>query len=229
MNNQENLKKKAAEKAVEYIKSGMILGLGTGSTFKYVLEMLADKLKSGALKDIIGIPSSNRTLELATSLHIPCGTLAQYPKIDLTIDGADEVDKHLNVIKGGGGAHLHEKIVVQASKKFIVIVDKSKLSTYLGEKWPVPVEVIQDAATSESEFLKSLGAEVQYRKNDDGTYFITDEGNFIIDANFGVIKNPKKLAKKLNNRAGIVEHGLFIGLTDLVISATEDKIEIIKK
>ena len=229
MENKENLKRKAAERAVEYIESGMILGLGTGSTSKYVLEILSEKLKSGELENIIGIPTSNRTLDLAKRLNIPCGTLADYPNIDLTIDGADEIDKKLNVIKGGGGAHLHEKIIVQASKFFIVIVDKSKLSQYLGEKWPVPVEVIQKAAVCEIEYLKSIGAEVKFREIDNLRRYITDEGNYILDADFGIIKNPKKLAKKLNKRAGIVEHGLFVGLTDLVIAASENEIELLNK
>ncbi len=221
MDSQELLKQNAAEKAVEFIESGMILGLGTGSTFKYVLDILAHKVDSKEITNIIGIPTSENTRTLAEKLNIPCGKLSDYPIIDLTIDGADEVDSKLNVIKGGGGAHLREKIIAQATKKYIVIVDESKLSINLGEKCPVPIEVIKVALKVESKYLQSAGAKVMLRKKDDGELFITDEDNYIIDANFGVIKNPKKLAKQLNKRAGIAEHGLFVDIVDQVIVASD--------
>lgn len=225
MDSQELLKQKAAEKAVEFIESGMILGLGTGSTFKYVLDILAHKVDSKEITNIIGIPTSENTRTLAEKLNIPCGKLSDYPIIDLTIDGADEVDNKLNLIKGGGGALLREKIIAQASKKYIIIVDESKLSNYLGEKWSVPIEVIKIALEVETKYLQSLGAEIILRKNDDAQPFITDEGNYILDTNFGVIKNPKKLAKKLEKRAGIAEHGLFIGMVDQVIVASDKGIK----
>jgi len=229
MDNKDKLKRKSAEKAVEFIKSGMILGFGTGSTFNHVLYMLAEKLKSGELKNIVGISSSEKTQKLASELNIPTSTLDNFSRLDLTIDGADEVDKKLNLIKGGGGAHLREKIIAQASKKYIIIVDESKMSQSLGEKWAVPIEVIKMANKVEMEFLESLGAVVKQRLNSDGTNFITDEGNYIIDANFGVIKNPKKLAKQLAKRAGIVEHGLFIKMANFVIVAKESEIEVLEK
>jgi ribose 5-phosphate isomerase A len=229
MNNQEILKRKSAEKAVEFVKSGMILGFGTGSTFNHVLYVLAEKLKSGELKNIVGIPSSEKTQKLASELNIPTSTLENFPKLDLTIDGADEVDKKLNLIKGGGGAHLREKIIAQASKKYIIIVDESKMSQSLGEKWAVPIEVIKMANKVEMEFLVSLGAVVTQRQNSDGTIFTTDEGNYILDAKFGVIYNPQKLAKQLAKRAGIVEHGLFVKMADFVIVAKESGIEVLKK
>lgn len=229
MNNQEILKRKSAEKAVEFVKSGMILGFGTGSTFNHVLYVLAEKLKSGELKNIVGIPSSEKTQKLASELNIPTSTLENFPKLDLTIDGADEVDKKLNLIKGGGGAHLREKIIAQASKKYIIIVDESKMSQSLGEKWAVPIEVIKMANKTEMEFLESLGAVVKQRQNSDGTNFVTDEGNYIFDAKFGVIYDPKKLAKQLAKRAGIVEHGLFVKMADFVIVAKENGIEVLKK
>jgi len=221
----ELLKRKAAEKAVEFIKSGMVLGFGTGSTFKHVLDILAEKLKSKEIKNIIGIPTSEKTKVLAEKLNIPCGKLSDHPTLDLTIDGADEVDNKLNLIKGGGGALLREKIIAQASKKYIIIVDESKLSNYLGEKWSVPIEVIKIALEVETKYLQSLGAEVILRKNENGKPFITDEGNYILDTNFGAIKNPKKLDKKLNKRAGIAEHGLFINIVDRVISASDNGIK----
>lgn len=225
----ELLKRKAAEKAVEFIQSDMVLGLGTGSTSKYVLDILADRLKMGKITNIIGIPTSENTQALAEKLGISCGKSSDYPIIDLTIDGADEVDSKLNAIKGGGGAHLREKIIAQATKKYIIIIDESKLSKNLGEKWAVPIEVIKVALEVETTYLQLLGADTAVRKNDDGQLFITDEGNYIIDANFGVIENPKKLAKRLNKRAGIVEHGLFIGMVDQVIVASDKGVRSLTK
>jgi len=229
MNTQEILKRKAAERAVEFVKSGMILGFGTGSTFNNVLYVLAEKLNSGELKNIIGVSSSEKTEKLAKELNIPIDTLSNNPKLDLTIDGADEVDEKLNLIKGGGAAHLREKIIAQASKQYIILVDDSKISKSLGEKWAVPIEVIKMAMDVETEFLKSLNADVKQRLDTEGNPLITDEGNFILDANFGVINNPKKLARKLEKRAGIVEHGLFVKMADYVVVAKEDGIEVLER
>jgi len=229
MNTQEILKRKAAERAVEFVKSGMILGFGTGSTFNNVLYVLAEKLNSGELKNIIGVSSSEKTEKLAKELNIPIDTLSNNPKLDLTIDGADEVDEKLNLIKGGGAAHLREKIIAQASKQYIILVDDSKISKSLGDKWAVPIEVIKMAMDVETEFLKSLNADVKQRLDTEGNPLITDEGNFILDANFGVINNPKKLARKLEKRAGIVEHGLFVKMADYVVVAKEDGIEVLER
>jgi len=229
MNAQEILKRKSAEKAVEFIKSGMVLGFGTGSTFNHVLHVLAEKLKSGELKNIIGISSSEKTEKLAKELNIPTDTLSNNPTLDLTIDGADEIDEKLNLIKGGGAAHLREKIIAQASKQYVIIVDDSKISKFLGEKWAVPIEVIKIAVDVETDFLKSLGAEVKQRLDIEGNRLITDEGNIILDANFGIINNPKKLARKLKKRAGIVEHGLFIKMANYVIVAKEDGINVLER
>jgi len=229
MKNKDKLKRESAEKAVEFIKSGMILGFGTGSTFNHVLHVLSEKLKSGELKNIVGIPSSEKTEKLADELQIPTSTLNNFSALDLTIDGADEVDIKLNLVKGGGGAHLREKIIAQASKKYIIIVDESKISKSLGEKWAIPIEVIKMALKVEMNFLKSLGAKVKPRLDSEGNLFISDEGNYILDANFGIIKNPQNLAKKLEKRAGIVEHGLFINMADYVLVAKENGIEILEK
>lgn len=229
MNIQDKLKRKSAEKAVEFVRSGMILGLGSGSTFNHVLDVLAEKLNSGELKDIVGISSSENTEKLAKGLNIPTDTLSNNPLLDLTIDGADEVDEKLNLIKGGGGAHLREKIIAQASKEYVIIVDESKISKFLGEKWSVPIEVIKMAIDVETEFLKSLGAKVKQRLDKEGNSLITDEGNYILDANFGVIKNPKKVAKKIEKRAGIVEHGLFIKMANHVVVAGENGIIVLSR
>ncbi|KAF0152409.1 MAG: ribose 5-phosphate isomerase [Ignavibacteria bacterium] len=220
-------KKIAAEKAVEEIKDDMIVGLGTGSTFHFALLKIAERIQSGELKNIKCVASSKQTELKAAELGIPLVTLNELYKsgrrtssqsatktadkfsIDLTIDGADELDKDLNLIKGGGGALLREKVIVQASKKFIVVVDESKLSKKLGMNFPVPVEVLQFAVEAEKSFLESLGANVSIRKNSDGEHFITDEGNFILDAKINAIENVDEFASILEQRAGIVEHGLF--------------------
>ncbi len=249
------LKKLAAEKAVEEISSGMVIGLGSGSTVQFALEKISEKIKNGKLKNIVGIPSSSKTEKEAIRLGIPLMTLNEVVKretgngkrksevrnqkpvlstsegsassiqhpvssiIDLTIDGADEFDDNLNLIKGGGGALLREKILAQASKRLIIIADETKLSKHLGTKWPVPIEVFKFSVGAEQKFLESLNAKVELRKNSDGSNYITDENNFILDADFGEIKNVKYLSDKLNDRAGIAGHGLFVGLTDQVICA----------
>ncbi len=227
--NLEELKRIAAEKAVSFIEPGMIIGLGTGSTTKYALLKISEKLKSGELHDIVGIPTSVQTEKLAGELEIPVSDLNRYPHIDLTIDGADEVDKELNLIKGGGGALLREKVVAQASKAEIIIVDESKLSNLLGEKWAVPVEVLQFAMEVEKDFLISIGGKPELRKTNGNKPYITDEGNFILDTNFGTIENPAGLAKKLEARAGIVEHGLFINIASKVIVAKENGVDVLRR
>lgn len=229
MNKSEKLKKEAAEKAVEEINSGMVVGLGTGSTVFYALQKIAELLKSGELTNIVGIPSSKQTEKIAKELEIPLATFEEHQIIDVTIDGADEVDKYFNLIKGGGGALLREKILAQASKRLIIIVDESKLSPKLGDRWAVPIEVIKFSYRLEEEFIKTIPGKPILRTFDNGEPVITDEGNYIIDANFGRLQNPFALAEKLENRAGIVEHGLFLHLTNKVIVAGKDGIKVLEK
>jgi ribose 5-phosphate isomerase A len=242
--NTNELKKLAAEKAVEEIKTGMIIGLGSGSTFQFAIEKISQKIKSGELKNIFGIPSSSMTEKEAVRLEVPLTSFenlltnrnqlenqnneAKTFSIDLTIDGADEVDENLNLIKGGGGAMLREKIIAQESKRILIMIDETKLSKYLGTKFFVPVEVIPFALSAEKKYLENIGAKVSIRKNPDGSNYITDEKNYILDANFGQIKNVIKLADVLNKRAGIVEHGLFVGMQPTIICAKKNGIEIIK-
>ena len=229
MDKQEKLKQEAAHHAVGFIKSGMVVGLGTGSTAAFAVMRIAERLKSRDLKDIVGIPTSTRTEKLARELEIPlCGLDAQ-PAIDVTIDGADEVDEDLNLIKGGGGALLREKVVAQASRRNIIVVDESKLSLRLGTRWALPVEVIPFATKAEENFLKSLGASVTLRLGEQGQPYKTDQHNYILDANFGEMADPNRLAAKLNERAGIVEHGLFLGLAGDVIVAAQDEIRHLKR
>jgi ribose 5-phosphate isomerase A len=200
----------------------MVVGLGHGSTAIFAVRRIAQLLNEGQLQDLLGVPCSLQVKEEAQRLGIPLTTLDEHPVVDLTIDGADEVDPRLNLIKGGGGALLREKIVAQASRREIIVVDETKLSPALGTYWPVPVEVVPFGWRSQSVYLESLGAEVILRRNDDETPFKTDQGNLILDCHFGPIPNPARLAVRLSGRAGIVEHGLFVELaTDVIVAGVE--------
>lgn len=224
-----NLKQLAALEAVKYVKSNMVLGLGTGSTTKFALIEIGRLIKEKVLGNIVAVPSSYQTEMLANKYGIPLTFINTHPRIDLTIDGADEVDKYLNLIKGGGGALLREKVLAQNSKKNIIIIDESKFSNKLGEKWSVPIEVLEFALEAERIFLEELGAQVKLRKCSEGNPFNTDEGNMILDANFGLIQNPFELDAKLSSRAGIVEHGLFIHLATKIIIASESGIKVLER
>ena len=229
MKKQDELKQKAAHRAVEFIDSGMVVGLGTGSTTEFAVRRIDERLRSGDLKNIVGIPTSIRTQKLAGELNIPLCSLDDQPNIDVTIDGADEVDPDLNLIKGGGGALLREKVVAQASRRNIIVVDQSKLSPCLGTHWALPIEVIPFAVKTEENFIKSLGASVTLRNEAEGQPYKTDQNNFILDANLGEMADPNSIAARLNGRAGIVEHGLFLGLANDVIVAAEEGIRHLKR
>lgn len=216
------LKRKAGERAVDFVTSGMIVGLGHGSTTIFALRRIAALLEAGELENILGIPTSSQVEHDARELGIPLTTLNDHPQIDLTIDGADEVDDDLNLIKGGGGALLREKIVAQASRREIIVVDETKLSASLGVQWAVPVEVTPFGWRSQEAFLESLEACVKLRRTDDGSSFNTDQGNLILDCDFGPLSRPARLAERLDRRAGIVEHGLFLGLASDVIVGTRE-------
>jgi ribose 5-phosphate isomerase A len=223
MTSQDELKKKAAVQAVSFIESDMVIGLGTGSTANFAIAEIAERLKTGDLQNIVGIPSSERTDKLARQLDIPLTDLDTHPEIDLTIDGADEVDPDLNVIKGGGGALLREKIIAQASRRNIIIVDASKLSPRLGTTWALPIEVVPFARSTERVYLESIDGSVTLRVGENESPFLTDQQNIILDTHFGQIADPAGLVARLNTRAGIVEHGLFLGLaTDVIVAAKED-------
>jgi ribose 5-phosphate isomerase A len=216
------LKQQAARYAVDFVESGMVVGLGHGSTTIFAVRCIAKLLREGQLQGILGVPCSLHVEEDARQLGIPLTTLDEHPVVDLTIDGADEVDPGLNLIKGGGGALLREKIVAQASRREIIVVDESKLSPALGTHWPVPVEVTPFGWRSQAAYLESLGAKVVLRRNDDGAAFRTDQGDLILDCHFGPISDPAHLSARLSERAGIVEHGLFLGLaTDVIVAGVE--------
>lgn len=212
-------KRLAAEYAVDSIQPGMVVGLGSGSTSALVVRRLAALRGEGRLTDVVGVPTSVETEQLARSLGVPLTTLEEHPVLDLTLDGADEVDPELRLIKGGGGALMREKIVAQASQRVLIVVDAGKLSPRLGTKWPVPVEVLPFGWRSQALFLEKLGARITRREGRDGAPFRTDQGNLILDCAFGPIERPEELAARLEARAGIVAHGLFIGLTSELVVA----------
>jgi len=218
-------KRAAGQHAAGWVESGMVVGLGTGSTAIHAVHRIAARLGDGSLDRIVGIPTSRATADAAAALGIPLGSLAEHPVVDLTIDGADEVDPDLALIKGGGGAQFHEKIVAQASLREVIIVDPSKLSPRLGTHRAVPVEVAAFGATPEAEYLEDLGAEVSLRHADGGAPFLTDEGNWILDCAFGPVDDVELLAHRLERRAGVVAHGLFVGLTTDLVVAGADGVE----
>jgi ribose 5-phosphate isomerase A len=221
------LKQQAADEVLRYIRSGMIVGLGAGSTAILAVRGLAQKLSRGELTDIQGVPCSRVIEAEARRLGIPLTTLEDHPVIDLTFDGADEVDPALNLIKGGGGALLREKIVALASRREIIIVDESKLSPALGTHWAVPVEVIPFGWRTQAAYLESMGAKVRMRPGENspeysGMPFQTDQGNLILDCDFGPISDPVSLGARMDARTGIVAHGLFLGLaTDVIVAGAQ--------
>jgi ribose 5-phosphate isomerase A len=214
----EALKQRAAARAVESVQSGMIVGLGTGSTAVHAVRRIGALLASGALSRIIGIPTADVTAEEATRCGVPLGALDDHPVVDITIDGADEIDPHLNLIKGLGGALLREKVVAAASRRVIIVADDSKLVDQLGTRAPVPVEVIPFARRPAAAYLSSLGARVVERRRNGGP-FVTDEGNLILDCHFAGISDARGLAALIRAQPGVVEHGLFLGLaTEAVVA-----------
>jgi ribose 5-phosphate isomerase A len=221
-----NAKQAAAKKAIEYIKNGMTLGLGTGSTAYWAIQYIGEKVKEG-LK-VRAIATSIQSQNLAIELGIPIVSFADAGHLDLTIDGADEVDENLQLIKGGGGALLREKIVAAATKFYVIIVDDKKLVKHLGN-FKLPVEVIPFGWELTSESLKKLGCSPFLRVVKDDP-FLTDNGNYILDCAFGSITAPSVLHEKINSITGVVDNGLFIDMADCVIAGSDDgKIREIKR
>jgi ribose 5-phosphate isomerase A len=217
-----DLEKAAAARAsLRFVRDGMTLGLGTGSTAAHVVRFLGEQVRAG-LK-IRGIPTSVHTGELAVSLGIALTTLEECQQIDVDIDGADEFDPQLHLIKGGGGALLREKIIASASRQVVIIADSSKQVAVLG-KFPLPVEVIPFAQPLVAKRITALGATVRLRQDAKGTPFVTDEGHHILDCSFGQIPDPPALARKLSDMPGVVEHGLFIDLATVVLCAKGENV-----
>lgn len=230
MSDSDSLKRAAAERAVELIEDGMSLGLGTGSTARHVLQVIAERRKRGELRDIRGVPTSEATRRLASELSIPLTTLDDQPHLDLAIDGADEVDPDLNLIKGLGGALLWEKIVESAADRLVIVVDESKLVTRLAARAPVPIEVVPFAWSTHVHFLSELGGRATLRRNADNDPFITDSKNYIIDCAFDDgLADPWALDTELQSRPGIVESGLFLDMAESVIVAAEAGINILAR
>jgi ribose 5-phosphate isomerase A len=209
-------KEAAARASLRFVKDGQVVGLGTGSTAAYFIKLLGEKVKNGLR--IRGIPTSDRSRELALSLRIPLTTLDECQEIAVTVDGADEVDPQLQLIKGGGGALLREKIVASATRQLVIVADASKQVPVLG-KFPLPVEVIKFAQTLVAKRIAALGAEVKLRTSVDGKPYLTDENNHILDCRFGQIRDADELARQLSEMPGVVEHGLFIGMASVVLFA----------
>ena len=204
--------------AADRVQSGTIVGLGTGSTTAYTIQALGDRLKSGQLKDIKGVPTSFQSEVLAKQYGVPLTTLDEIDSIDIAIDGADEVDPQLNLIKGGGAAHTREKVVDYLAKQFIVVVDSSKMVDKLGSTFRVPVEVLPMAITPVTRAIEKLGGKPELRMGvKKAGPVITDQGNMVLDVQFDNLDNPVELEKTLNNIPGVLENGLFVNCTDLVL------------
>jgi len=214
-------KEAAARASLNFVKNGQIVGLGTGSTAAHFIKLLGEEVRKGLR--IRGIPTSVRSRELAESLRIPLMTLDECQEIDVTVDGADEVDPQLRLIKGGGGALLREKIVASATKQMVVVADATKQVERLG-RFPLPVEVIRFAQALVAKRIAALGAEVKLRTGPDGKPFVTDENNHILDCQFGEIRDPDALGRQLSDMPGIVEHGLFIGMASVALLAKGSEI-----
>ena len=225
-------KREAAARAVQFVESGMRLGLGTGSTVKHFLDLLAERQRDGC--KVVGVPTSEATRAQAERLGIPLTTLDETPELDLTIDGADEIGPDLTLIKGGGGALLREKIVAAASKRMIVIADESKWVATLG-RFPLPIEVVPFGLSATRMKIEAAAAAAgaagasQLRRNKEGNAFRTDGGNWILDAALQRIPDPKALAARLSIIPGIVEHGLFIGLAQVAILAGPGGVRVVER
>lgn len=212
-------KRQAAEAALAYVRPGMVLGLGHGSTAIHALRGLAAQLRAGLLWDVAGVPCSEAVAREARELGLPLTTLEAHPTVDLTIDGADEIDPDLNLIKGAGGALLREKIVARASRQLVIVADESKLSPSLGTARAVPVEVVPFGWRLHVAYFELQGARWELRRDRQGRPFVTDHGHWLLDCHFASLEDPVTLAARLKERTGVVEHGLFLGLATEVIVA----------
>ena len=219
-------KQAAARAAVELVQPGTVVGLGSGSTATFAIHFLAERIRDG-LK-IVGVPTSQASMRVAQQLGIPLTTLEQNPSIDIDIDGADEIDPQLNLIKGGGGALLREKVIASAAKRFIVVAESVKLVPRLG-KFPLPVEVIPFAEPLVRKRIEALGAQVSLRKYAYGNPYVTDEGHHILDCNFGEIADPAALNARLHEIPGVVEHGLFIGMAETAFVGKDGGVVQVKR
>ena len=229
MSDGEKLKRQAAERAMAFVRPGMKLGLGTGSTARHFVDLVGEAVKRGL--DVIGVPTSEATFRQAQALGVPLSTLDEIAELDLTVDGADEIDQALRMIKGGGGALLREKIVAASSRRMVAIADSTKRVARLG-RFPLPIEVVPFGLASTRRRLEraaasvGLGGAIELRRRD-GAIFVTDGGHYILDCAFGAIPDPDALNRALDAVPGVVEHGLFIGLATTAIFAGPNGIELL--
>lgn len=222
----EALKRAAAERAAEWIRDGITLGLGTGSTVRHLLDVIAERRAAGQWANVVGVPTSEDTAQRARRLGIPLATLDERPHVDVTIDGADEVDPWLRLIKGLGAALLREKIVAAASRELVIVADETKVVERLGTRAPLPVEVDPFGAAIQPEFLRALGAEPVLRVRD-GVPLVTDGGNLIYDCRFpGGIADPEALEVSLALRPGVIDTGLFLGMATAVVIAGSGGVQV---
>lgn len=226
----EELKRAAAVRALGEVRSGMKLGLGTGSTVAHFLDVLAGALREGALHDLVGVPTSEWTATRSRHLGIPLTTLDETPALDLCVDGADEVDPGLDLVKGLGGALLREKMVASASRRFVVMVDEAKLVRRLGTRAPLPVEVVPFAWSVHLGALEGLGGAPVLRRGADGEPYRTDNGNLILDVSFpGGIEDALEMERAIRGRPGVVETGLFLGMASSVVVAAADGVRVLER
>jgi ribose 5-phosphate isomerase A len=225
-----NLKQQAANFSLKYIQDGMVVGLGSGSTTQFFIDMVGERFKNGDLKNILAIATSEKTASQARSFGIPLTNLLDHPYLDLVVDGADQVDPQLNLIKGLGRALLREKIIEIHARRFIVIVDESKLAPRLGNQIPLPVEIVKFEAASHVQWLNTLGCRAELWEESNGSPVVTDNGNFLARCWFDSgIPDPTGLARVLADRPGILEHGLFLGMATDVVVAGQRGIRVLER
>jgi ribose 5-phosphate isomerase A len=223
-------KRAAAERAVAFVESGTVIGLGTGSTVRPLLDLLAARLAAGALRHVLVVPTSEDTARRCRALGIPVVALDEYPELALAIDGADEVAPHLDLIKGLGGALLREKLVARAAQRFVVVADESKRVRRLGTRAPLPVEVAPFGWSTHLPFFEQLGALPALRLAADGSPYLTDGGHYIVDCRFERgIKDPAALARALARRTGVLEHGLFLRMAHAAVIAGPRGVRLLKR
>jgi ribose 5-phosphate isomerase A len=223
-------KMRAAEAAAAHVKSGYVVGLGSGSTTAHLIRIIGSRLRLGELSEILGVPTSNQTMAEAVEAGIPLTSLDEHPQLELAVDGADQINDKLEAIKGGGGALLREKVVASASNKYILIADERKLTSQLGKDCLLPIEILPFARRRALDCIRGLGAHAVIRMRHDKTGpFVTDNGNFIIDADFGVLDDPYRLDGELKAIPGVIETGLFLDLADIAYIGTQHSLKEIRR
>lgn len=225
-----DLRQLAAQRALDFVQSGMTLGLGTGTTTRYFIDLLGEKLAAGGLHDLRGVPTSHGSAEQAQRLGIPLVSLEEYPELDLAVDGADEVDPNFNLIKGLGRALMREKVVETHARRLVIVVDDSKLVPRLGTRGPLPVEILPFEAPVHVRWLNTLGCRAELWLEPDGLPARTDNGNYLARLWFPKgIRHPKALARKLAARPGILEHGLFLDMADTIVVAAGSGVQVLER